>query len=170
MSRQITQAPSTMRGLLRLLAGVFSLAIASVPASAQFAAAQDSTLTGIHTVVLNFATNEGALAPAVTAELERTVSLELRKSGLKVVTGQGATGDAVLNVAILREQRSLSSDLWVRIDVEQRVQLLRNGKPYQLVTWYYDSKKNGMVQSDPPAMLKTALDTFLEKWMDMNGR
>ncbi len=159
-----------MRRLPTFLFGALLLCVAWMPASAQFAAAQDSTLAGIHTVVLSFSTNEGAFPPDVAAEMERTVSLELRKSGVKVVTGQGASADAVLNVGVLRDQRSLSSDLWIRIDVEQRVQLARTGKSYQLVTWYYEAKKNAMVSTDPPKMLQAGLDTFLEKWMDMNGR
>ena len=112
-------------------------------------------------------------AAADAACLSGRGALQLRKAGIRVAKDRNelTADDAVLNVSVITVARTLVTDVWVRMDVEQLAQLARTKKSYPMVTWYYEQNKlNGMPKSDGPRLVKAGLDEFLSKWLDMNGR
>lgn len=138
---------------------------------AQNGPAQDSTLIGIHLVQLN------VVAPAEAGPVRESMALELRKAGLRVLAPDsaraGAPVDAIITV-ILRDVASCSKEL--RMNVTQRVQVLRTGRFHQLATWLYEIPPGGVRGGNMcrreywSDAIKQAGDVFLTKWLDVNGR
>jgi hypothetical protein len=162
-----------MRRLVTI--ALFACAALIMPAKghAQYGVSQDSTLVGIKKVYLNFTDENGGLGVADAESLSGSVALELRKAGIRVAKDRNelTADDAVLNVSVITVTRTLVTDILVRMDVEQLAQLARTKKSYPMVTWYYEQNKlNGIPKSDGPRLVKTGLDEFLSKWLDMNGR
>jgi hypothetical protein len=142
-------------------------------AEGQYGPAQDSTLRGLTRVHLAFV-NRGAYTPAALAQATDFITLELRKSGLQIARTQAeldVTKDAVLNVSMLKIARALSTDLLLRIDVEQRATMVRTNQALPLVTWFYEDDKRAVTPDQTPqAMLKQGVDKFLNAWLAANGR
>lgn len=162
-----------MRRIYR--AACLAIAAFLVPAAAhaQYAATQDSTLVGVKKVYVNFTDANGVLGQPNAEQLANGVALELRKSGLRVVHSvkELTNDDAILNVSVLATPRARTSDVSVRMDVEQVAQLQRTKQTLRMVTWYYEENASNAVVADAaPAMLGKGVNEFLAKWMDMNGR
>jgi hypothetical protein len=142
------------------------LVCASVPLRAQYGPVQDSTLIGLRRVALNVTTD---VKDANT--FREDIALELRKAGIRVApdSTRPDSVDGVLNV-LVRSRGSCQK--LIRIDVEQRARLVRTGNTHRMVTWFYEDDANGTACRDSwyPSAIKRAVDAFLTKWLDVNGR
>jgi hypothetical protein len=102
------------------------------------------------------------------------VSLELRKAGLRVVQNSNEldlSKDGLLNISFVKVERALSTDLTLRIDVEQHATLVRTGSVLQMVTWFYeDDRRNIIVDQVMQPMLQQGVDRLLNAWLSANGR
>lgn len=154
--------------------GFLMALVMAAPVRAQFAATQDSTLRGLERVYINFQSGGGALTPAQLTQSTSFVSLELRKAGLRIVSNVSEldlSKDGLLNIAFVKVERALSTDLALSIDVEQHASLTRTGSVLQMVTWYYaDDRRNVVVDQVLQPMLRQGLDKFLNAWLTANGR
>jgi len=140
---------------------------------AQYAAAQDSTLAGLQKVFVNFSDVGQGLGSAGAEALRSSAILELRKAGIRVARDASEldSNDAVLNISFITTPRTLFTDLFIRIDLEQMAQLQRTRQTTRMVTWYYEkSALNTIVKDAAPIMLTKGIDELLSKWLDMNGR
>jgi len=157
---------------LTALAVILGL-VSPASGSAQYAAAQDSTLAGLQKVFVNFTDLGQGLGSGVSEALRGSAILELRKAGIRVARDAGEldANDAVLNISFITTQRTLVTDLCLRIDLEQMAQLQRTKQSSRMVTWYYEkSALNAIVKDAAPLMLAKGIDEFMSKWLDMNGR
>lgn len=142
--------------------------------SAQYAAAQDSTLAGLQKVYVVF-TDAGQGLGSVAAEgLKNSAILELRKAGIRVVrdVSELDSNDAILNISFITSQRTFVLDLCLRIDLEQMAQLQRTKQTTRMVTWYYEKliQNSGPVKDTGPILLTAGVNELVSKWLDMNGR
>jgi len=135
--------------------------------SAQYAMDQARSLTGVETVTPIFANDLAASADLVDA-----VTLELRKTGLRIVAD---SADIILNLSIAAAtQNTISYDVTTRLDVEQNVTIDRTGESLQLVTWYYeDNERINSVDwtvNRVRAELIDGVNRFLNDYLTANGR
>ena len=149
-------------------------AIAAVgSADAQYAATQDSSLRGLQRVYVNFQ-NAGAITAQQQAQAIEFVTLELRKAGVRIVPSAGEldlSKDGLFDIGFIRVNRALSTDLVLRIDIEQAATLSRTGASLQMVTWFYeDDRRNIQPDQVLQPMLRQAVDRFLNAWLSSNGR
>ena len=157
---------------MRNVVGLFAIAVFASVAGAQSnlhtaapRPAQDSSLAGIKSVYLNAGGN------SLDSATVRDFSLELRKSGIRVVTGdQPADALMILTASKLRCGLGGCDGLFT-IEVQQKVQVLRLGKPIQITTWLSDALGLG-IEWDRwlPATAKQETDDFLNRWLSANGR
>lgn len=142
--------------------------------SAQYAAAQDSTLAGLQKVYIVFTDAGQGLGTAASEALKNSATLELRKAGIRVAREWSDldANDAVLNISFITYQRTLVTDLCLRIDLEQMAQLQRTKHTTRMVTWYYEKliQNSVPVKDAAPNMLTAGVNEFVSKWLDMNGR
>jgi hypothetical protein len=159
------------RLILPILIAIGAVLSPSV-AHGQYAATQDSTLAGIKKVFVAFAdVNQGLGANA--AQLESSAILELRKAGIRVVRTleELENEDAILNISFITTQRVLSTDLSLRMDLEQMAQLQRTKQTLKMVTWYHEQNALNTVTTEAaPKMLTKGVDDLISRWLDMNGR
>ncbi len=157
-----------------LAIGLALSAMAPRSASAQWAAAQDSTLAGLQKVFVKFTDLGGGLGTTAAEALRSTAILELRKAGLRVArdTTELEANDAVLNISFIHAAPTAWTNyLSLRMDVEQMSQLQRTRQTTRMVTWYYEQSDWRVVVSErAPTMLAKGVNDFLSKWLDMNGR
>lgn len=141
---------------------------------AQYAATQDSTLKGVKRVYLNFADVNGALGAELATKIAEDAALELRKTGIRVVKNPAELDmreDAVLNVSAITDKDAWRSDLVLRIDLEQRAQLVRTQQTFQMVTWYYEKMlKTADLKVAARPMVAEGINKFITNWLDQNGR
>lgn len=137
---------------------------------------EDSTLVGIKTVGLLVSDVDKSLGAQLTEQLAASTQLELRKAGLRVVridsTGK-APGDfdALVQVQFYRRGRFAGDDVDMRFLVRQPVTLLRTSKLFWETTWQTERRgQNLEVKTAAPKFLTEAVNDFLSKWLDMNGR
>ena len=137
---------------------------------------EDSTLAGIQTVGLLISDANGALGAPLVAQLAASTTLELRKTGLRVIridtaTKAGVNFDALVQVLIYRRGRFGGDDVDMRYLVRQPVTLVRTQKQLWETTWIAERRGQNLVVKDAvPRMLTEAINEFLSKWLDMNGR
>ena len=158
-----------MRFLMLLLVGA---ALVPGDASAQFAADQPTSLKGVGTVFVNFVEPNQRMDAALRADMFDAAILELRKSGLRVVREPSDTqqADALLNLSV-RIITGLTDFVEVRMDVEQKVSVVRTGDQLQLVTWYYEASSNeSSWRSSAKPMALKATNKFISDWLDANNR
>jgi hypothetical protein len=153
---------------------VAALAIVPAVAHAQYVVNQDSTLQGLQRVYVHFDTSAAALSPQVMAGVQSSVSLELRKAGVRTVHSleelNGAT-DGILDVVLVKIPRALSTDFIVRLAVRQSAALSRTQQPFFLLTWFYeDNGRNVSPDQAGPAMVSKGVDKLLAAWLDNNNR
>jgi hypothetical protein len=146
----------------------------AVPAGAQFAATQDSTLRDLRRVYVNFEVSEGAVPGSMANRLSDGVKLELRKAGLRLANSPeelADSTDAILNLTLIKIPRSLSTDFALRMDLEQQATLQRTKQTLKMVTWYYEEdQRNVIPEQAAEPMTKKAVDRLLMAWLDNNGR
>lgn len=146
----------------RWLLAVAVLALGGRPVQAQFGRVQDSTLIGIHRLLLNYTTPLGD-----SVQLREGFALELRKAGIRVLA-RGDSADALMNVVVWRKK---SGACEVRVDVEQMARIVRTSRAYPIVTWFYwDDADSPCRDSWLRDGSRRAVDSFLTKWLDVNGR
>ena len=156
----MTTTKSLLFSLCMLFVGIESV-------SAQYAMDQARSLTGVETVTPIFANDLAASADLVDA-----VTLELRKTGLRIVAD---SADIILNLSIAAAtQNTISYDVTTRLDVEQNVTIDRTGESLQLVTWYYeDNERINSVDwtvNRVRAELIDGVNRFLNDYLTANGR
>ena len=158
----------------RMAASLFFAFVAAGPAQAQLAPTQDSTLRGLERVYVNLQNGGGALTPAQQAQALDFITLELRKAGVRIAQAPSdldLSKGALFNVAFMKVGSALSTDLTLRIDVEQAATLARTGSRLQMVTWFYeDDRRNIAIDQVLQHMLRQGLDRFLNTWLTANGR
>jgi len=148
------------------------------PAAAQYAATQDATLRGFRQVVLYVPISADDLAPDSATALSDGVKLELRKSGIVIVSDQSdqrLRPDGILRVALAASARGRwVDDLVVRIQVEQTAVLPRTGDALSMVTWYAEQHDLNIPATElaPHARLlvQRGIDRFIKAWLAANGR
>lgn len=154
--------------------------IAAGRVRAQNGVAQDSTLVGIHLVQLNvfpMSPNGSASLARDRISLQEGMALELRKAGLRLRSidsaRAGAPVDAIVTVYLI-DMGNCAKNL--RMNVGQKVEVVRTGRTHQLATWLYEipagGVRGGNVCRDEwwADAVRQATDAFLTKWLDMNGR
>jgi len=150
--------------MIRYIAAAALIVCAWVPLEAQYGPVQDSTLTGLRRVALNFNAStlkEGNL-------LREEFALEMRKAGIRVAQiGVPDSVDGTMNVLLGRRP---GGSCEVRLDIEQLARLMRTGKTHRMVTWFYWDTSTGCGDGWFKEASKRAVDAFLTKWLDMNGR
>ncbi|MEP6494507.1 MAG: hypothetical protein ABJF01_17615 [bacterium] len=147
------------------------LVLAAARIEAQNGPTQDSTLIGVRLVQLNLVSTVDE-----RRGLRESMALELRKAGLRVLPDSARLGtavDAIITV-VLREPAGCAKDL--RMNVAQRVQVVRTARVHQLVTWLYEVPVGGVRGGNACRdewwndAIRQATDVFLTKWLDVNGR
>lgn len=167
---------SFMRSLRLLLAtAVILFGISGVrPLQAQAIPGQDSTLVGLKRVFVKFDVSDGTLTTAQLQALQDLVTLEMRKSGIRVLKTLDEVDpaqDGVLLVSLTKIPRSLSTDAVFRMDLRQATRLARTGRSAFSVTWFYeDNGRNVVMEQFAAAAPKRGVNEFLTQWLDVNGR
>lgn len=160
---------------MRIRDAAFSCVLLATCATAnlygQYADDQSKSLRGIKIVVVNFSEPNQKVEAAVLADIQDAAVLELRKAGVRVKKeGDSAPADALINISI-GIQTGISDFLRLRMDVEQKVTMVRTSEPLQLVTWYYEDAQNpnSWRTSAKPMVIK-GVNKLLSDWLDANGR
>lgn len=142
--------------------------------SAQYAAAQDSTLAGLQKVYVVFSDVNQGLGVQAAEGLKNSAILELRKAGIRVARDMSEldSNDAILNISFITYQRTFVLDVCFRMDLEQMAQLQRTKQTTRMVTWYYEKliQNSAPVKDNAPILLTAGVNALLSKWLDMNGR
>lgn len=147
---------------------------------AQYAADQARSLTGLRQVCTNFGAATSNIDAARFARVVENATLELRKSGLRILDcppeGMGQQrnlgNDGLLNLTVEAQDASLSSDgIRVRMDVEQNVTVQRTGERLRLVTWYHEAEARPTTwESVIDDFALEQVNRFLSDWLAANGR
>jgi hypothetical protein len=158
---------------LQLIAAVGLFVIASASSlEAQYAVTQDSTLRGLQKVLVNFIDYEGKVGPETSAQVYNSLTLELRKAGIRIArdsTDLNLAQDGILNVALIATP-GFSTSLTVRMDLEQHAQLARTKQTLRMVTWYHEDAKSGAPKALAGPLMLDATNKFLSSWLAANGR
>ncbi len=163
-----------MRILRIALLPLVVAALTASPANSQYAATQDSTLRGLERVYVNFATSDKGLSASDLSWALEFVTLELRKAGLRLVRDQNELDpfkDAILNVSFIKVSRAMSTDVTLRLDIEQRATLTRTGQSLRMMTWFYeDDRRNVDAAATVRPIFVQGVNRFLNSWLAANGR
>lgn len=161
------------RSRLPILVSVMFILTLPPSLSAQYVSAQDSSLVGLKKVFVIFSDSGDAVTQAQAEELMGDIVLNLRKTGIRMAhdSSDVSKDDGVLHFTLMKRQYALTNDLSLRLDVEQQATLARTGESSRVGTWYYeDDRHNVDPQQVLKPMVRKAVDAFLLKWLDMNGR
>jgi hypothetical protein len=163
-----------MRNATVQLIGAVSLFIvtSASPVQAQYAETQDSTLRGLQKVLVNFVDYEGKVGPETSAQVYNSLTLELRKAGIRIARDSADLNlaqDAILNVTLITTS-GFSTTLSLRMDLEQHAQLARTKQTLRMVTWYHEDAKSGLPKAVAGPLMLDATNQFLSVWLAANGR
>ena len=115
-----------------------------------------------------------ALTPETQQKFSSLISLELRKSGVRIAQDKNEVDpskDGLIMVTFRQVDRPLSKDLSLDWSLVQKATLARTGEAFPLVTWRHIDDRRGIVPRDvAEPMLRAALDKFLNAWLSANGR
>lgn len=153
-----------------LAIGLLLIAVSGV--AGQYAADQAKSLEGIQVIVVNFAEPNQKMDPDLRQEMFDAVSLELRKTGIRIIRGDAPqeTADALLNLTV-SIATGLTDFVNVRMDIEQKATVVRTGETLQLVTWFYEESQNqGSWRSTAHPMAIKAANQLISDWLDANNR
>ena len=157
-----------------LLAALLFLPLIASSALAQSSPDQDANLIGLKKAFLSVVTNEGALTQVQLDQIRAAAALELRKAGLRLAASEDETDiaqDAVITLGIYKIGRALSTDAIIRLTVYQGAQVARTQKTVALNTWFYeDNGRNVVFDQYMPSAVRKGVDTFLNAWLEANGR
>jgi hypothetical protein len=136
------------------------------PVLAQYAADQPKSLAGVESVFVVFGSGVSG-----NSDLFNSVTLELRKTGLRIVSD---SSDVILNVSSTANANALSIDVRTRLDIEQVVLVPRTQERLQLVTWYYENEERisnvNWSQEALKRKVMTGVNQFLNDFLAANGR
>jgi hypothetical protein len=158
---------------MRSLISALVLAAAfSAPARAQQVTTMDSTLHAMKAAYVVVQNPDSGLAN-VAPEVESSMSLELRKAGVRVLPREvnDSTAGTVV-ITFQQRKKVLSVDVEMEIAVVQFGRLVRTGETFPMVTWRYHAEFLGASSEGAVAMqlLKPGIDRLLNGWLSANGR
>ena len=172
-----SKSQSVMRALHVAFSVFLGLFILAQDASGQFVRSQNETMAGLEGVAVNVQVPSD-WPQNVRQDIYSSSTLELRKSGLTVIEDSSAWDarkHGVLNIGFnVRSGTGIGGTgndfIWLKMDLEQLSQIVRNGDEHYLITWYHQNRMENSANQEYPGMLKKGISQFLNDYFRANGR